>query len=169
MFAKPGLIAGAFVAAASLAVAGARTHAVANDALADAGRRTTLDAIDYDEVHCRSDRTVDSWLRALAGRNAKAIVWSGGACQLAIDLTPMYSGGALCAQATVRLAHPTARDDAPMVEIYFDQPRRGHPGRAYAFRGALRTRDGWDITRFRRDFEAEWVDRFGPTPGVCRD
>jgi hypothetical protein len=169
VYASLGLIGVTLIAAASFAVAGGRTHGVANDALADAGRKTTLDAIDYDEVHCRADRTVDAWLRALSGRNAKAIAWSGGACRLASDLAPIDSGSAWCAQATVRLAHPNARDDAPMVEIYFDQPRRGHPGRAYAFRGALKTRDGWDITRFRRDFEAEWVDRFGPSPGVCRD
>ena len=172
MSAKYGLVALAFVflaLAAQSSAARGRAGAVSTAALAAAGKRTTLQSIDYDEVHCEGERTVDAWLRSLAGRNARNVQWSGGACQLAGDLETSDSSDAWCAQATVRLARPLAKDDAPMVEIYFDQPRRGRPGRAFAFRGAIKTREGWDITRYRRDFEAEWVDRFGPSPAICRD
>ena len=173
MSARLVVIALAFVAPLAMPAAHAKGRAargVSDAALAAAGRRATLQSIDYDEVHCEQARTVEAWLHALAGANAKAIDWSGGPCDLDNGLTPLDAGSPWCAQARVRLAHPRDKNDTPMIEIYFDEPRRGRPGRAYAFRGLIQTRTGaWDLTRMRHDFEAEWVERFGPTPAACRD
>jgi hypothetical protein len=162
----------AFIAPLALAPAHAkgRARGVSGAALAAAARKATLQSIDYDEVHCQNGRTVDAWLHALAGRKAKSIDWSGGPCDAANGLSPLDAGSPWCAQATIRLAHPRDARDQPMIELYFDEPRRGRPGRAYAFRGLIQTRSGgWDLTRMRHDFETEWVDRFGPSPGACRD
>jgi len=77
-----------------------------------------------------------------------------------------------CAQATVLLVRPKRRDDNPMVEIYFEKPDHGRPGAAYAFRSVMMTRDGGpDYSRFRKDFEAEWHERFPRDPGAvaCED
>ena len=172
MSAKLVVVALAFIAplAVTSAHAKGRARGVSGAALAAAGRKATLQSIDYDEVHCEQGRTVDAWLHALAGANAKSIDWSGGPCDVDNGLTPLDAGSPWCAQATIRLAHPRDKRDAPMIELYFEEPRRGHPGRAFAFRGLIQTRGGgWDLTRMRHDFEAEWVDRFGPSPAACRD
>lgn len=134
--------------------------------LAEAAKSTPLRSIDYDEDHC-DDRTVDQWLRALTGPNARSITWQGGPCQIVgmgID-----SGSDWCAQATVTLAHPKARDDKAVIEIFFDKPVHGRPGKAYAFRGMMLTPDGQDMTRFRKDFEAEWLSRFEAPEGAVID
>ena len=49
--------------------------------LAEAAKATPLRSIDYDEDHC-DNRTVDQWLRALTGPNARSIIWQGGPCQI---------------------------------------------------------------------------------------
>jgi hypothetical protein len=155
-----GLAAVLVLAAPAVAGPGA-TGGVVNAALAQAGRAAPLRAIDYGEDRC-DERTVEQWLVALSAGQARSIAWHGGPCRLVgpgID-----SGSRWCAHGLIVLRMPEDRDDRPMVEVFFEAPeRRGRPGRPYAFRGALRTADGDDVIRFRREFEAAWASRF-PTP-----
>jgi len=159
----------AFAGSAAAAGHGRMTKGMANAALAATARQTMLRAIDYDQVHCDADLTLETWLQALTGANARSIAWSGGRCELANDINPLDSGSDWCAQATITLAHPKSPDDTATVEIYFERPVHGRPGQAYAFRGVMVTADGPDYTRFRKDFEAEWIERFGAPAGACQD
>jgi hypothetical protein len=149
----------------------ASTKGVRNDALAAAGRAALLRDIDYGEEHCDGELTIGAWLKALIGREAHAIAWQGGSCQLINELNPLDRGGNWCAQAFVTLALPKNRDDTPVIEIYFEKPDHGRPGRPLAFHSVMMTRDnGPDYLRSRRDFEAEWRERFPSTPPpACRD
>ncbi len=133
------------------------TKGVADTALVAAAKATPLKLIDYDQVLCRNNRTVQAWLKELTAGDARAVVWTGGGCALATTLNPMDSGSDWCAQATILLKHPKARNDKPVVEIYFDKPSHGRPSPAYAFR-AMTTDDG--LIRFRQDFESAWLARF---------
>jgi hypothetical protein len=159
----------ALAAGAAAASRHPAARAVSDAALAAAGRQARLKDIDYNETHCDADLTVEAWLRTLVGRHARAIAWSGGRCVLINARNPLDSGSDWCAQATVTLAHPERRDDRATVEVYFEKPVHGRPGVPYAFRGLMATRDGPDYTRFRKDFEAEWIERFGPPAGACQD
>ena len=81
-------------------------------------------------------------------------------------------GPSAASPATIALAHPKDRKDSPIVEIYFEKPDQGRPGKAYAFRGTMVTRDGGpDYVRFRKDFEAVWEERFPAPPAKprCKD
>jgi len=144
----------------------AMTHGVANADLARAARNAPVKAIDYDQARC-DGRTVEQWLVALAGANARAITWTGGPCQL---VGPGIDGGShWCGQGVVTLKLPKSRDDRPLIEVFFEAPRRGRPGRPYAFRGAMLSADGLDNDRFRNDFEADWTSRFPAPPGAIVD
>jgi hypothetical protein len=151
----------AFVVGAAFAVAAkdrpGYTKGVADAALIAAAKATPLKLIDYDQVLCRDDRTVKAWLNELTAGDARAIVWSGGGCDLTDKLSGIDSGSDWCAQATILLKHPKDRSDKPVVEIYFDKPSHGRPSPAYAFR-AVTTDDG--LIRFRQDFESAWLARF---------
>jgi hypothetical protein len=136
-------------------------------ALATAGRQATLKLIDYGNDYCDGDSTVEEWLRALVGKHALSITWSGGRCVLVNDLRPGIDASSwpYCAQATVTLVRPKNKNDMPIIEIYFEKPVQGRPGEAYAFRGVMDTRDdGPDYIRFRKDFEAVWDERFPSAP-----
>ena len=132
-----------------------------------------LESIDDGSSYCDGKMTVEEWLKGLAGEYARAISWTGGKCQLVTGQSPLdVASWRWCAQATVSLVHPRNRDDAPMIEIFFEKPVHGRPGAAYAFRGVMMTRDdGLDFSRFRKDFEAEWRNRFPPAPDAagCED
>ena len=143
---------------------------IAKGALADAGRQATLSLIDYGSAYCDGDTTVEEWLKALVGKQARSIAWTGGKCVLVNDLNPLdASSWPYCAQATVTLVRPKDKNDTPIIEIYFEKPVQGRPGVAYAFRGVMETRDdGPDYIRFRKDFEAEWDERFPPDPATQR-
>jgi hypothetical protein len=132
------------------------TKGVADAALIAAARATPLKLIDYDQVLCRNDRTIAAWLKDLTAGEARAIVWTGGGCEL-VDQNPIDSGSDWCAQATILLKHPKDRDDKPIVEIYFDKPSHGRPSPAYAFRAM--TGDA-GLERSRQDFETDWLARF---------
>jgi hypothetical protein len=153
--------------AAGTALAGAAQGAPSlNARMIAAAKATPVRAIDYDDDRC-DDRTVVQWLTALTRPQAKAITWTAGRCQIVgpgID-----AGSDWCAQAHVILARPKGRADEPMVEIFFERPKRGRPGRAYAFRGLMQAADGLDMARFRRDFEYDWTSRFKPRPGAIVD
>jgi hypothetical protein len=151
-----GFLAVTALGAAPVAARVGYTHGVADAALVAAAKATPLKLIDYDQVLCRNDRTVAAWLKALTAGDARAIVWTGGACAL-VDTNPIDSGSDWCAQAAILLKHPKDRSDKPTVEIYFDKPTGGRPSPAYAFR-AMTEADG--LIRFRQDFETSWLERF---------
>jgi hypothetical protein len=145
---------------------------VSGVALVAAGKKAMLKSIDYGEDRCDGDLTVEGWLSALVGKQARSIAWTGGTCVLVNDKRPGIDASSwpYCAQATVRLVQPMNRNDTPVIEIYFEKPEGGLPGKAYAFRGSMETRDGPDYIRFRRDFEALWDERFPATAKPrCKD
>lgn len=161
------LLATALALTATTAVAKPRmVKGVPAAALAQAARTTPVRAIDYDQDRC-DGRTVGQWLTALTIGEARAIRWQGGPCALVgpgID-----SGSDWCADAFVTLAHPKGRNDQPIVEVFFEKPVHGRPGKAYAFRGAMQAADGLDMSRFRKDFEYDWTTRFKAPPGAVVD
>ena len=160
--------------AGPLPAAAQPSQGVTSTALVTAARQTTLKMIDYGEDRCDGDTTVEAWLASLVAREARTITWTGGKCVLVNDMRPGIDASSwpYCAQATITLAKPKNRKDQPIVEIYFEKPDQGRPGKAYAFRGTMETRDdGPDYIRFRRDFEAVWEERF-PSPSAkprCKD
>jgi hypothetical protein len=170
-FAIPTLV---LLLATPLAAAAEPAQSISNAALASAGRQATLKMIDYGTEYCDGASTVEAWLKALVGTEARSITWSGGKCVLVNDMRPGIDASSwpYCAQATITLVHPKDRDDSPLVEIYLEKPAHGRPGAAYAFRSLMMTRDdGPDYGRFRKDFEALWDERFPPGPGArrCKD
>jgi hypothetical protein len=153
----------------------ATAQSVSNAALADAGRTATLKMIDYGSDYCDGASSVEAWLKALVGAHARSITWSGGKCVLVNDMRPGIDASSwpYCAQARITLVRPKDRRDTPLIEIYLEKPVGGRPGRAYAFRSEMMTRDGdLDYGRFRKDFEALWDERFPPGPESsprCKD
>ena len=171
LFAIPILV---LIFATPLAAAAEPVQSISNAALANAGRQATLKMIDYGSTYCDGASTVEAWLKALVGPQARSITWSGGQCVLVNDMRPGIDASSwpYCAQATITLVHPKDRGDRPLVEIYLEKPSHGRPGAAYAFRSLMMTRDdGDDYGRFRKDFEALWDERFPPGPGAqrCKD
>src|SRR5215813_4343596 len=116
--------------------AAARAETVSKAALAAAGRQAALEMIDYGSLYCDGAMTVEAWLNALVGKQARSISWTGGQCVLVHNMRPGFDASSwpYCAQATVTLVHPRGKDDTPLIEIYFEKPDHGHPGAAYAFR-----------------------------------
>lgn len=139
---------------------------VSTQALIAQARITPVAAVDYDQERC-DQRTVEQWLAALTAPYARKIVWTAGPCRIVgpgID-----TGSDWCAQATVILDKPLDRRDRPMIEVFFETPEGGRPGVAYAFRGQMRAADGDDMSRFRKDFEADWTSRFPAPSGAIVD
>jgi hypothetical protein len=128
-------------------------------ALATAMRHAKLGDVDPNEGMCLRERTVERWLRDLTGLSASAFHWSGGRCQLQ-RASAGDAGGRWCGQAVIDLARPLGVKDRPTIEVYFEQPRRGRPSKAYAFRGQMLLDGSLDYTRFPADFEASWSARF---------
>ena len=145
---------------------------VSSAALVTAGKQAAVKLIDYGEDRCDGDTTVEAWLTGLVGKEARSITWTGGRCVLVSDMRPGIDASSwpYCAQATITLAHPKNRKDTPIVEIYFEKPEQGRPGKAYAFRGSMESRDyGPEYIRFRSDFEAMWEERFPSAKRPCKD
>jgi len=147
---------------------------VSNAALVTAGKQAAVKLIDYGEARCDGDTIVESWLTTLVGKEARSIAWTGGRCILVGDMRPGIDASSwpYCAQATITLVRPKNRKDTPIVEIYLEKPERGRPGKAYAFRGSMESRDhGAEYVRFRRDFESMWEERFpsSSTGPHCKD
>ena len=158
----------------SLPVEAQPSHGVSNAALVTAAKQATLKMIDYGEDRCDGAMTVETWLAALVAKEARSITWTGGKCVLVSDMRPGIDASSwpYCAQATISLVRPKNRKDTPIVEIYFEKPEQGRPGKAYAFRGSMESRDdGPEYIRFRRDFEAMWEERFpsSSTRPRCKD
>ena len=149
--------------------AGARTRTDPGRGLAAAGRQTLVSAIDQNDDACDAEETVGAWLKTLTGRDARSIVWTGGACQLTQDSDPGLSvrGWPYCAQARVTLANPWEAGDQPMIEIWFQQPADGQIGAPFAFRGLIKaTLEGRpELVRDRQSFVADWRARFPASAG----
>jgi hypothetical protein len=146
------------------------THGIANTALIAAAKASPLKLIDYLEDYCDGQTNVETWLKTLTGPQALRTDWSAGACELVNNLNPLDGGGSYCVQATLTLRHPKNRRDRPEIEIYLESPKHGKPGEAYAFRAMFDSNDGPDYIRGRKDFEAEWRDRFKDAPPApCED
>ncbi len=131
-----------------------------------AARQAPVRAIDYDQERC-DRRSVEQWLKALTGPDARTISWTAGRCQIVgpgID-----QGSDRCVQAHIALAHPQSAKDRPMVEVFFESPVKGRPGKAYAFRGLMQAADGLDMSRFRKDFEYDWTSRFPAAKRAIKD
>lgn len=139
--------------------------------LAAAGRDAKVGSVDFGESHCDSEVTFGAWLKTLVGQDARAIAWTGGPCRLVIPGSGIDDGSSpWCAQATITLLHPRARDDQPVIELYFEDPVQGHLGPPFAFRSIMVTRDnGPDYQRERRYFEADWRERFPAKIAACQD
>ncbi len=153
--------------------ASAKSGSIPGKLLADAARSTKLKDIDIYQEDCSSGLTVGAWLTKLTGADAAKITWTGGACQLK-GPGPLDGGSDWCGQATIRLKNPKPKEVTPMIEVYFEKPVKGRPGKAYAFRGIFPTADGPDISRFIAEFSSEWRTRFSldyerPEEGECEE
>jgi hypothetical protein len=151
-------------ASASAPHHGGATHGVPNAALIAAAKAAPLKLIDAQNDSCDGDTPIAEWLGRLTGPETRAVDWTAGKCELVNALNPLDSGGRYCVQATLTLKHPKNRSDTPEIEIYLEDAKAGRPGAVYAFRAIFDSVDGPDYIRFRRDFEAEWRDRFKDTP-----
>jgi hypothetical protein len=140
---------------------------ISKAALIAAARQATLKNIDYGQEYCDSDMSVDAWLKALVGKEARTITWTGGECELVNPYGTLIDAKEwpYCAQATITLKHPKTRTDRAVIEIYLEKPVDGHPGAAYAFRSMTET---IGYLRSRKDFEADWDDRLPPEPSETR-
>ena len=140
--------------------AGARgtSHGVGHAALAAAARNARVADIDYDRGRCGDPRSVEQWLRDVVGDSAAKIAWRGGACVLANPDNPIDAGSRWCGGATIvprkDPGHPAR------IEVYFEQPADGRPGKAYAFRAENHDLDGLDYKRDLRSFEIGYGQRF---------
>jgi hypothetical protein len=96
--------------------------------------------------------------------------WTGGECELVNPYGTLIDAKEwpYCAQATVTLKQPKSRTDRAVIEVYLEKPVNGHPGVAYAFRSMNET---IGYLRSRKEFEADWDDRFPPaaTETRCKD
>jgi hypothetical protein len=143
---------------------GATTHGVPDAALIAAAKAAPLKQIDALEVHCDGDTPIAKWLHDLTASETREIAWTAGDCDLVNDLNPLDGGGRFCVQASLTLKHPKDKADTPEIEIYLEDAKAGRPGEVYAFRAMFDSVDGTDYIRFRRDFEAEWRERFKDAP-----
>ena len=133
-------------------------------------KASPLKLIDNLEAYCDGDAKIGAWLDALTASQTRSLAWSAGTCELANNLNPLDAGGAYCVQATLRLKHPSGKDDAPTLEFYLENPKHGAPGAVYAFRDVFVTDGEGDYERDRRTFEQQWRDRFKDAPPApCED
>jgi hypothetical protein len=74
-------------------------------------------------------------------------------------LNPLDAGTNWCAHAAIE---PRAGGPASTVEIFFEKPVAGRPGKAFAFRATVKTKDGWDYMRETAAFESNWGETYIP-------
>jgi len=154
---------GVLVMAASVAVAKApvKTKAapkVSSAALIAATKSAMLSEIDYGRELCDEDRSVEAWLNDVVGDTAASITWRGGSCKLVSDLNPLDAGSDWCAGATiVPKGHPK---EPAEIEIFFEKPIGGKPGKPYAFRSVDYDDDGPEYGRFFIEFDHAYRQRY---------
>lgn len=139
-------------------------------AMIAAVKTAPLKLIDNLETNCDAGTTIGAWLTQLTATEARSVAWTAGKCDLANNLNPLDAGGRYCVQASIRLKHPTAKDDTPELEFYLEDPKRGKLGAVYAFRDVFVTDGDLDYERDRRTFQLQWRDRFKDAPPPpCED
>ena len=143
---------------------------VSDAALIEAAKHAMLSEIDYGRELCDGDRSVETWVKDVTGETAQTIEWYGGACDLANDLNPLDAGSDWCGGAVITpKGHP---QEQATIEVYFEKPVRGRPGKAYAFRGMNFDVDGPDYKRDWPSFEYGYRQKYqkgfqAPDPGDC--
>ena len=131
---------------------------VAPAALIAAAKAAMLSEIDYGRELCDGDRNVETWLNDVVGETAATIEWRGGACELTNDLNPLDAGSDWCGGATI-VPKGHAKEPAA-IEVYFEKPVNGKPGKAYAFRGVNYDVDGLDYKRDWPSFEYGYRQKY---------
>lgn len=150
--------------AAGGAAAGEKTakkvpgRGVSSAALIAAAKAAMLSEIDYGRELCDGDRNIETWLKDVTGATAAKIEWRGGACELTNELNPLDAGSDWCAGATI-IPKGHAKEPAA-IEIYFEKPVNGKPGKAYAFRAVNHDVDGLDYKRDFLDFEYGYRQKY---------
>lgn len=143
---------------------------VSDASLAAAAREAPLSALGDERYACRKDLRVAEWLTSVVGDTSSTIRWRGGRCLLTNTLNPIDAGSRWCGGATVT---PKATPQQPArIEIYFEEPADSKPGRPYAFRAEVYTRDGADYERMPFDFETAYRARYradAAAPEHCDD
>jgi hypothetical protein len=158
-----------WVLLAGLAVAGAASAAektvkkggargVSEAALIVAAKSAMLSEVNYGRELCDGDRDIETWLKDVTGETAARIEWRGGKCALANDLNPLDAGSDWCGGATI-VPKGHAKEPAA-IEIYFEKPAGGKPGKAYAFRAVNYDVDGLDYKRDFLDFEYGYRQKY---------
>lgn len=153
-------LAAATVAGAAQKHKGAKPAArgVSDAALAEAAKHAMLSEIDYGRELCDADRDIETWLKDVVGETAAKVEWRGGACELTNDLNPLDAGSDWCGGATI-IPNGHAKEPAA-IEIYFEKPVNGKPGKAYAFRAVNYDVDGLDYKRDFVDFEYGYRQKY---------
>jgi hypothetical protein len=154
-FASP-VLALALLAPAQGALA-ATGRGVGDAELARAARVARVADIDYVRGECGDERTVEAWLDDAVGDTAR-VTWRGGACTLANPGNPIDAGSKWCGGATI--VPKKDPKHVASIEVYFEQPVDGKPGKAYAFRAVNHDLDGLDYKRDTRSFEIGYGQRF---------
>ena len=136
----------------------AAARGVSDAALAEAAKHAMLSEIDYGRELCDGDRDIETWLKDVVGETPAKVQWSGGACELTNDLNPLDAGSDWCGGATI-VPKGHAKEPAA-IEIYFEKPANGKPGKAYAFRAVNYDVDGLDYKRDFLDFEYGYRQKY---------
>ena len=127
-------------------------------ALIAAAKAAMLSEINYGRELCDGDRNVETWLKDVVGETAATVEWRGGACELTSELNPLDAGSEWCGGATVvPKGHPK---EPAAIEVYFEKPVNGKPGKAYAFRGVNYDVDGLDYKRDWPSFEYGYRQKY---------
>ena len=129
-------------------------------ALIAAAKAAMLSDINYGRELCDGDRDVETWLKDVVGETAATVEWRGGACELTNDLNPLDAGSDWCGGATVvPKGHPK---EPAAIEVYFEKPVNGKPGKPYAFRAVNYDVDGLDYKRDFLDFDYAYRQKYVP-------
>jgi len=131
---------------------------VSEAALIAAAKASMLSEVNYGRELCDGDRTIETWLKDVVGESAESIQWRGGKCKLTNELNPLDAGSEWCGGAViVPKGHPK---EPAAIEIYFEKPVAGKPGKAYAFRGENYDVDGLDYKRDWPSFEYGYRQKY---------
>jgi hypothetical protein len=137
--------------------ASAASRGVTPSELIKAAKAASVGDIDDAKKSCDDDRSVQEWLSDTVGKSARSIRWSGGACKLVFKDNPRDAGTQWCARADVV---PKKGGPPATIEVTFDRPKGGRPGKPLAFRATVKTKDGWDYMRETSAFEANWGETY---------
>ena len=141
------------------AQAAAATRSLKPADLIKAAKAASASDIDERKKSCDDDRNVEKWLKETVGSSARSIKWSAGRCKLTNKHNPIDAGTDWCARAEIA---PRKCGPPATIEVYFDKPKNGQPGQAFAFHASVRTKEGWDTTREISAFEVNWAQTYIP-------